>query len=89
MDYSENLSCTPKFEPQDAHFSSKQTSLHCTVATKPFIGEKFYLYHLSDDKNHDAAYTISVMEDLLLKFPDHVDYPILRFKSDNCAIQYC
>ena len=34
-DYSENLQGTPKFEPQDSHFSKKQYSLqyllHCTV----------------------------------------------------------
>ena len=31
QDYSENVSFSPTFEPQDSHFSLKQTSLHCTV----------------------------------------------------------
>ena len=31
QDYLENINCSPKFDPQDAQFTSKQTSLHCTV----------------------------------------------------------
>ena len=62
MDFSENVSCTPKFEPQDAHFSGKETSLHCSVVSKPYMLEKecTYVYHLSDDRTHDFAFTISV-----------------------------
>ena len=32
MDYSENISGTPKFEPEDARFAKKQLTLHCTVS---------------------------------------------------------
>ena len=32
MDYSENISTSPKYEPRDAHFNKKRISLHCTVA---------------------------------------------------------
>ena len=39
MDYSENVSGSPKYKPQDPHFSKTQFSLHCTVA------------HLEDEKN--------------------------------------
>ena len=46
MDYSENISGTPKFEPEDAHFAKKQLTLHCTVS---YGEEKEYLYHLSND----------------------------------------
>ena len=45
MDYSENVSCSPKFEPQDAHFSGKQTSLHCTVIHAPNTVKPMYAYH--------------------------------------------
>ena len=52
MDYSENVSCTPKYEPQDAHFSGNQTTLHCTVLNAPDKPDEqcIYVYHLSDDK---------------------------------------
>ena len=50
QDYSENISCSPKYEPQDAHFSLKQTSLHCTVVHSPGKSIR-YAYHISDDKN--------------------------------------
>ena len=64
MDYSENISCTPKFEPQDAHFSGKQTSHHYTVIHEP-SGEILYVYHVSDDRTHDAAFTNHVLCDLI------------------------
>ena len=91
MDYSENISCTPKHEPQDAHFSGKQTSLSCTVVRRPGQRDKecYYAYHLSDDKKHDSVYTISVTRDLLDKFSDYMSFPVLRIKSDNCSTQYC
>ena len=52
QDYSENISSTPKFEPQDAHFSGKQTSLHSSVVYPP-----------SDKKN---MHIISVMIELMI-----------------------
>ena len=88
QDYSENITCIPKYEPQDAHFLGKQTSLHCTVIYPP--NEQIcYGYHLSDDKKHDSIYTQLVTTDLLDHFPDTLDYPLLRIKSDNCGTQYC
>ena len=56
MDYSENITGTPKFEPQSAHFSKKQFSLHCTVMhdTNELDEPNYkYCYHLSDDTSHD------------------------------------
>ena len=35
MDFSENVSGSPKYEPRDTYFSKKQFSLHCTVAHHP------------------------------------------------------
>ena len=49
----------------------------------------YYANHLSDDKTHDSVFTTTVIHDLLEKFPDFVDYPVLRIKSDNCSSQYC
>ena len=31
LDFSENLALKPKLEVQDAHFSGKQYSLHCSI----------------------------------------------------------
>ena len=35
LDFSENLTLKPKFEVQDAHFSGKQYSLHCSTLPPP------------------------------------------------------
>ena len=35
LDFSENLTLKPKFEVQDAHFSGKQYSLHCSTLSPP------------------------------------------------------
>ena len=45
-DFSENIKEKPKFEPQDAHFSGAQHSLHCAYA-HPSVpnGEITYFYH--------------------------------------------
>ena len=88
MDYSENISNSPKYEPQDAHFSSKQISLHCTVV-HPVDADVSYAYHLSDDKCHDSAFTSNAIDDLLETYHEYKNYPVLHFKSDNCSSQYC
>ena len=75
MDYSENISGTPKFEPQDAHFAEKQLTLHCTVS---YGEEKEYLYHLSNDLTHDAHHTSAVVEHMLTIYP--TDSKMFRFK---------
>ena len=67
MDYSENISCAPKFEPQDAHFSGKQVSLHCTVVHSPDVLKPEYAYHLSDTKRHDSVFTEKVIRDNLIQ----------------------
>ena len=79
MDYSENISCTLKFEPQDAHFSGSQTSLCCTVIHEP-SGEMLYAYHLSVDRTHDAASTNHVLCNLIRRFSE--DDKMIRI---NCS----
>ena len=54
-----------------------------------FEKEYLYAYHLSDCKNHDASFAVSVTRDLLSKYPDYKDFPTVRIKSDNCSTQYC
>ena len=62
--YSENIIYSPKLEPHDAHFASKQTSLHCTAVYDNEKDPK-YAYHISDNKGHDSAFTLLVMKDLM------------------------
>ena len=87
MDYSENLQITPKYEPQSAHFNKKQVTLHCTVAHTLEEGEHLnkFIYHLSDDNEHDNGFTFTVIGDLINFYPE---CEIYRFKSDNCSGQY-
>ena len=84
LDYSENISATPKFEPQNAHFAGKQTSLHCSVVHHPENQKVQYAYQLSDDNKHDFAFTEAVVCDLIVRF-DISD--VIRIKSDNCQAQ--
>ena len=86
LDYSENITVTPKYEPQDAHSSAKQTSLHCAVVHNPYNAGVQYAYHLSDVEKHDFTFTEAVVRDLLSKFDVN---SIVRIKSDNCGSQYC
>ena len=91
MDYSENLALSPKYEPQSAHFNKKQYSLHCIVGhctDNNDDGQYKYYYHLSDDISHDYAFTGYVVEDVLKSAFSKEDNRIIRFKSDNCSVQY-
>ena len=88
VDYSENISVTPKFEPQDAHFPGNQTSLHCAAVHSPHNANVQYAYHLSDNKKCDFTFTGVVICDLIAKF-NVPDDKFIRIKSDNCGSQYC
>ena len=92
LDYSENLSTTPKYEPQDSHFNNKQTSLHCAVVYLEDGNGNIhptYAFHFSDDKTHDNVFTEAVVRDLLRRYPSYSAHSVLRLKSDNCTAQYC
>ena len=79
VDYFENLSCSPKFEPQDAQFSGQQTSLHCAVCHEP-DSQVSYVYHVSDDKFHNSAFTNSVMWPNVI-WPNNIFYPNFEVSS--------
>ena len=64
IDFSENIAMKPKFEVQDAHFSGKQYSLHCSVVK---AGTQKYFYHLSDDTTHDPEFVHKVLVDVFDK----------------------
>ena len=69
--------------PQDAHFSKRQLSLHCTVAHHPEYNT--YIYHLSDNRKHNHCFTNVGVKSLIDCFPDIETY---QFKSENCKEQY-
>ena len=85
IDYSENIKFKPKFEAQSAHFSGRQHTLHCCVHQK--ADDINYVYHLSDDTNHDNVMTKAIIEDMIVnRVHDDSDTIILR--SDNCSTQF-
>ena len=88
MDYSQNIAFTPKFEVQSSHFSGKQHTLHCTIIKDPKDGKVRYLYHLSEDTNHDSVMTFSILEDLVENHPEIISTGTLVLRSDNCTCQY-
>ena len=73
-----------KHEAQSAHFSGRQHTLHCCVLHDQDLAENNpvsqFIYHLSDDTNHDSIMTFSIIEDILKQY--HV------IRSDNCSTQY-
>ena len=64
IDFSESMAMKPKFEVQDAHFSGKQYSLHCSIVEP---GIQKYFYHLSDDTTHDPEFVLKVLVDVFDK----------------------
>ena len=88
LDYSENLQCTPKYEPQAHHFSGTQVVLHCSVIHQS-LSNNAYVYHFTDDKKKDQNTTLYIVKDLVTTFVD-TSKPgsIIRLKSDNCQEQY-
>ena len=83
LDFSENLALKPKHEVQDAHFSGKQYSLHYS---KGEPGENKYVYHLSDDTNHDPVFVNEVLEDIFKRWI--IKDETIIIKSDNAPTQY-
>ena len=61
LDFSENIAIKPKFEVQEAHFSGKQYTLHCSIV-EPGMSE--YVYHLCDDTKHDPVFVNEVLEEI-------------------------
>ena len=71
IDYSENIKLTPKNEVQSSHFSGRQHTLHCCVLfNSNEEGDHKFIYHLSNDTNHDSIMTGSILEDILDRHPN-------------------
>ena len=85
MDFSENLAMKPKFEVQDAHFSGKQYSLHCSIVEP---GTQKYFYHLSDDTTHDLEFVHELFVDLFDKL-SIINETIMIKSDDSVQKQVC
>ena len=83
LDFSQILALRPKLEVQSAHFSNKQYTLHCAIAT-PF--DRRYHYHLSEDTKHDGIFVDHVLRDLIANYI--ISNEDLWVQSDNASSQY-
>ena len=86
MDYSENLQCTPKYEPQSHHFSGSQVVLHCTVVNTD--ENNHYVYHFTDGKVKDHHSTLYIIKDLISSYVNTANCKVIRLRADNCTVQY-
>ena len=82
MDYSQNIKLVEKNQSQSAHFSGKQQTLHDTLIVHK--GVKKYIYHLSDDTNHDSVMTMEILKTILKDHPEIIETGKLVLRSDNC-----
>ena len=86
MDYSQNIKLTEKRQAQSAHFSGKQQTLHDSLILHD--NTYTYIYHLSDDTNHDSVMTLKIIEDIIKFHPTIIKTGQLTLRSDNCSSQY-
>ena len=87
MDYSMNVKLTEKNQVQSAHFSGRQQTLHDSLIQEQH-GKYTYIYHLSDDTNHDSVMTSRIIEDNIINHPETISSGRLIMRSDNCSTQY-
>ena len=87
MDYSMNVNLVEKNQAQSAHFSGRQQTLHDTLIQRSDAGYT-YIYHLSDDLNHDSVMTRRIIEDNIYNHHDIISSGRLVLRSDNCSTQY-
>ena len=72
MDYSQNVKLTEKNQAQSANFSGRQQTLHDSLIQFP--GDEFlYIYHLSDDTNHDSVMTQEIIEEIIFNHPEIIE----------------
>ena len=87
MDYSVNIKLTEKQQAQSAHFSGKQQTLHDSLIQYP--NKHFhYIYHISNDTNHDSVMTTQVVEGILMNHPEFIQSGRFSLRSANCSTQY-
>ena len=80
LDFSSTLALKPNFEVQEAHFSGKQFTLHCSIIERK--EEKKYVYHLS----HDPISVHEALEDVSQNWK--IKKETIIVKSENAPTQY-
>ena len=70
-------------EVQEAHFSGKQYSLHCSIVQP---GDNKFVYHLSDDTTHDPILFHQILDDIFDRW--NIRNETIIIKSDNAPTQY-
>ena len=55
---------------QSAHFSGRQNTLHNTIIQALENDEKKFVYHLSDDTNHNSVMTFCIIMDIIKNYPE-------------------
>ena len=83
MDFSKIIAVKPKFKVQDAHFSGKKYSLHCSIVEPE---KQKYFYYLSEDTTHDPEFAHEVLVDLFDRLS--IKNETIMIKSDNAPTQY-
>ena len=87
MDYSQNIAFKEKRQLQSAHFSGRQYTLHNTSIQAPKYGERKYVYHLSDETNHDSVLTFCIIMNIIKNYPEKNEKKVSLVCSDNCQEQ--
>ena len=87
MDYSMNLKLTEKNQVPSAHFSGKQQTFHDAFIQRKGVPNN-YIYHLSDDINHDSVMTHKILTGIIKLHTDVLSGSVLNLRSDNCSTQY-
>ena len=72
-----------KNKVQSTHFSGKQDSLHDTLFHHK--NSCNYIYHISDDTNHDSVMTIKIIGDVIKNHPEVIESGRLLLRPDNCS----
>ena len=88
LDYSQNIAFKEKYQCQSAHFSGRQQTLHNTVLQSPKNGDNTYLYHISDDTNHESIMTFKIINQIIREHPEIIKNHFLVLRSDNRTEQY-
>ena len=86
-DHSENISGSPKYEPQSAYFSKEQYTLRCTVA---HTLEDDELIFISCQMTESMIVILPVIIEELIQHTksEGEQLEFIRIKSDNCSSQY-
>ena len=51
-------------------------------------GDRKYIFHLSNDTNHDSVMTTRILKDIIMHYPELLENGALVLRSDNSSTQY-